>query len=934
MDVVFGWDLDGQQFPETANGQLAHFNSQITGPSSLLILLETRLGLKRPAIPRALRIADYLVLLRKADDGCQFYSSSLKADSWSTSDYLLALRDELIASGWVKQKTKLEKLEALAKVEQLGVVPDGFGERLQLVNTALKSGSKVVFERLRVVGSVSSLPSIWQATIALLVASGTKLEELGHSATERDTDLQRLQQRLTASHGAEKVTLTGDGTLCVVDAHDELQAAQFTSAWLHNHGDCSDVVLIRGSDCASLSRTFERYMLPNIGTSGRSRFRAILQVLPLAFEVVCRPLDPKKLVELLIVQGGPFPSWIAKPLIYALQQAPGIGSPFWFTAWDECIAKQAEFIQRDEPELSKAVATERAIEKIAGWQVWFAECPSASESSETMAAADADAICARVQQWALQKRVPDRFLQNMYTVAAGQANMLRKLIIRDGSEHISLTQMRKMIDSVADYGSSVSNTEAADWALVDYPGQIWGPAKTVVWWGFSQPQQGISRTVVWSEDEYKVLREEGITIERPVEKLRRESSSWRMPILNAIDRVILVKPRVISGRRAIAHPLWDEITNVVDVTSWQQVTCSASEIYRRPTVEFGNISIECEEQKPVGLPGPLRTWTVPQNVLKPRFKESYASINKLLGCPLAWALQYGAQMWQPKALNLPEKQLLLGTLAHAVVKDMYESKRHWTPIDAQEHAATVVETLIPQMAASLLLPGLSPQLREATEAIPASVFHLVTLLNDSGATVEGCEVPLRVAIGKSTDLAGKVDMLIRLPSGERAVLDFKWSSSPYWYRKQLVEGKALQLAIYSWLASETDDREMAEAEAHGIRDASPDFDDELPAEEPAAEEAAQIAGYFMFRHGELFFTRDGVFPQYTFVRKMARTLDSTFKVTLEAYERALAKMQTGTIIAKGIIDDTLDVFDPESTLTDPPCMFCDFGHFCGKRELQ
>lgn len=929
MDVVFGWDLDGQQFPETANGQLAHFNSQISGPSSLLILLETRLGLKRPAVPRALRVADYLVLLRKADDGNQFYSSSLRADAWSTSDYLLALRDELIASGWMKQKTTLEKLEALTKVEQLGAIPDGFGERLQLVNAALKSSTKVVFERLRVVGGVLSLPSTWRTTIGLLVASGTKLEELAYSATARDTDLQRLQQRLTSSHSAEKVTLTGDGSLCVVDAHDELQAAQFTSAWLHNHGDCSDVVLIRGSDCASLSRTFERYMLPNIGTSGRSRFRAILQVLPLAFEVVCRPLDPKKLVELLIVQGGPFPTWIAKPLINALQQAPGIGSPLWFTAWEECTAKQAEFIQRDEPELSKAVATERAAEKIGNWKLWFAECVSASDTNHAISAVDADEICGRVQQWAQQKRVPDRFMQNMYTVAAGQANMLRKLIARDGSERISLTQMRKMIDSVADYGSSVSNTEAADWALVDHPGQIWGPAKTVVWWGFSQPQLGVARTVVWSDDEYKLMQEHGITIERPVEKLRRESSSWRMPILNAQNRVILVKPRVISGRRAIAHPLWDEITSVVEGSSWQKVTCAASEVYRRPTVEFGNTVIECEEQKPVALPGALRTWTVQPNAIKPRFKESYASINKMLGCPLAWALQYGAQMWQPKALNLPEKQLLLGTLAHAVVKDMYDSKRHWTPHEAQEHASRAVETLIPQMAASLQLPGLSPQLREATEAIPASVFHLVTLLNDSGATVEGCEVPLKVALSKSADLAGKVDMLIRLPSGERAVLDFKWSSSSYWYRKQLVEGKALQLAIYSWLAAETDSREREETEQKGGEVESPDFDDE-----PAAEEASQIAGYFMFRHGELFFTRDGVFPQYTFVRKMARTLDATFKATLEAYERALTKMQGGTIIAKGVVDDTLDVFDPESTLAEPPCMFCDFGHFCGKRELQ
>lgn len=928
MDVVFGWDLDAQHFPDTANGKLAQFNSLITGPGSLLSLLETKLGLRRPAVPRALRVADYLALLRKADDGKNFYSASLKADAWSTSDYLLTVRDELIAAGWSKDAIDLEKVDALSIVETLGVIPDGFGERLQLVNAALTKYSKVIIETLRVVGSVATLPATWKTTIGLLVAGGTALEEIEYNATTCDTDLQKLQVRLTSLHSANKVSFTGDGSLCVIDAHDELQAAQFVSVWLTSHADRSDVVLVRGNDCSSLNRSFERHMLPNIGCSGRSRFRAILQVLPLAFEAVCRPLDPKKLVELLLVKGGPFPSWMAKPLIHALHQAPGIGSAAWVQAWQECTAQQAERIQKEQPELSKAAATELALAKIANWQAWFAECQSEQPNNQ-IALADADAICARVQQWAQQKRVTDRFLQNMYTVAAGQAQMLRKVIARDGSEIVSLTQMRKMIHAVADYGSSVSNTEAAEWALVDRPGQIWGPAQSVVWWGFAQPHSATPRGAVWSESDYTLMRNNGIAIERPVEKLRRESFAWRMAILNAKERVILVKPRIIAGERAIAHPLWDEMASVVDTNSWKQVTCGASEVFSSPSVDFGNARIECVEKQPIALPGPLRTWTVPPNLIRPRFRESYASINKLLGCSLAWSLQYGGQMWQPEALNLPEKQLLLGMLAHAVVKNLYEAKQQWDPYEAQAHAAAVVTELIPQMAASLQLPGLSPQLREATEAIPASVFHLVTLLEGAGATVEGCEVPLKGALTKSTELSGKVDMLIKLPSGERAVLDFKWSSSPYWYRKQLADGKALQLAIYSWLAGQHGGtKSSAPDESAGERPLAPSDNQQLNGR------TLRSGGYFMFRHGELFFTRDGIFPQYTFVRKMVRTLDDTFKATLEAYERALTKVASGTIIAKGINDDSVDVFDPESTLADPPCTFCAFGYFCGRRELQ
>jgi hypothetical protein len=153
-------------------------------------------------------------------------------------------------------------------------------------------------------------------------------------------------------------------------------------------------------------------------------------------------------------------------------------------------------------------------------------------------------------------------------------------------------------------------------------------------------------------------------------------------------------------------------------------------------------------------------------------------------------------------------------------------------------------------------------------------------------------------------------MLIRLPSGSRAVIDFKWSSAPYWYRKRISEGRALQLAIYSWLAKQTDEATISAS-------------DKLPP-----------AGFFMFRQAELFFTADGIFPRTYFVRKMARDLDETWKVTVEAYERTLAELQKGTITATGIIDDTikLDAF-MNPVLVEPPCNFCQLGHFCGKTEL-
>jgi len=921
MNVTFGWDLDGLTYPETATGAAASFNALVAGPSMLLGLLETRLGFRRPPVQRAVRIAQYLSHLTNVDDGSCFYSDSLTSDAWATADHLLSMRDELIVAGWKKQPIDgLDKIGTLAQVEAQGTIADGFGERLDQINSALKSSSKPVITRLRVVDSVAALPPIWRETIALLVKTETKVEELPASPKSGGGDLQALQQRLIARTGNNKLSLSGDGTVCIIDADDEIQASILTASWFVQRKDCSDVVLIRGDDCSLLSQACQRYGLPSPGNTARSQFKAIWQVLPLAFEITCRPIDPKKMVEFLCIEGGPIPSWIAKRLVDTLGQAPGIGGKHWHDAWENCTELQAGWIQNDEPELSNVDAQKKAAQKIQRSQDWFAECnntappgsagvPPASTNKDRMTQQDAEAICNRVEQWAAGRMSSDENAQ-LYQILVAQTKLLRQLITAGGAS-IPLIQLRKMITAVGAYGTSMSRVDAAEWSLVDRPGQIWDGARTVVWYGFAQVKWPRLRTSIWSDQEFALLKQHGISLESAIEKLRRQSDAWRMPVLNATDRLILVKPRACGGQPAIAHPLWDEIKSILSESSLAAISLRAADAFAQSELNLAQTRTQSELREAIIMPGPLRSWSVSPNLVKGRPKQSYSSIEKLLGCSLAWTLQYGAGMWPPKALGLPEKQQLLGTLAHAVARELFDDRTDWTPENAQQRAAEVVSRLVPEMAAGLLLPGASPQLREATQAIPASMFKLTKFLQDAGATVEGCEQHLTAPFTGDTTLQGDIDMLIRLPSGGRAVLDFKWTSAPYWHRKKIREGTALQLAIYSWLARETDEQENQAAS------------DRLPP-----------AGFYMFRNCELFFTADGIFPRYSFVRKMARDLDETWKVTLEAYERTLAEVRQGTITATGIIDDTikLDAF-MNPVLVEPPCNFCQLGHFCGKAEL-
>ncbi len=63
-------------------------------------------------------------------------------------------------------------------------------------------------------------------------------------------------------------------------------------------------------------------------------------------------------------------------------------------------------------------------------------------------------------------------------------------------------------------------------------------------------------------------------------------------------------------------------------------------------------------------------WTVDGSLLPPRSKESASSLESLLGCPLRWGLNYRAKL-RPGAIGeLPDGNLLFGSLAHTLIEEL------------------------------------------------------------------------------------------------------------------------------------------------------------------------------------------------------------------------------------------------------------------------
>jgi hypothetical protein len=896
MEVVFGWFLDGPCYPETVSGFPATFNSAVCGPAKLLNILETALGLGAPAAGRAARVGEYLCKLQACDEGEFFFSRSLEIDPWATAQELLELRDQLIAGGWdLGRVPGNQKIAALRAVELVGDITLGPAERLILVIRELSRRTRSPIKKLTVASDLDAMPLLWRNCIEALVKSGTDFHSLSQSAIQSDTQKDLAKFQTAYSEGRSTKDLKGDGTLTFIDADDEIQASELTAAWIASIKRSQDLVIIRSDSISILDESLSRLGQPRIGSTTESPHRSLLQLLPLALELIWSPFDAARALEFLSIDGGPMPPSLTWYLKDAIRKQPGYGGALWNDAWTSITnERRAQLEKRGKIELKKLDAA--AMDDVNRWKEWF---QPVAQRDDVVKASFIEVVCRRVEAWAT-KRASVETGHGFYEIARNHAATLGKILTHYSTRVMTLHQLRSMVESVISEGavSNFTDSEAAPWTTVDHPGQIWQPARTILWWDFTNTSASSIRRSRWTDAELVALSEHGVQIDTPAKQAKRESDAWRSALLNCSERFVIVKPRSTNGKQVTAHPAADELAAVLDKTSHYNCTVKASNLFLQESISVANEVISCKPVQPRKLPGPLREWTVSPNTINRREVESFTSIDRLLGCSLAWTMQYPAKMRSGVNWSLSEGEKLTGELAHKVIAHLLTESKNWTPADAAKRAAQLIDELLPTIASSLLLPGAAAQLRKAKDSIRRSVMHLVHLIKEGQLKVVGPEYPIE---GEFLDgkLAGSIDLLLEDKNDNRVVIDLKWSHYARSYRTKIQDGKALQLAAYTSVVS--------------------------------APGASFLAGYYLLRQSLLYFNAPEPFPRYTYVAS-AKSLEDTWGLAAAEYANTMMLLTTGRINATGIeSDDNSNNHDP---LVEPPCGYCDFNTFCGKRVLQ
>jgi CRISPR/Cas system-associated exonuclease Cas4 (RecB family) len=205
---------------------------------------------------------------------------------------------------------------------------------------------------------------------------------------------------------------------------------------------------------------------------------------------------------------------------------------------------------------------------------------------------------------------------------------------------------------------------------------------------------------------------------------------------------------------------------------------------------------------------------------------------------------------------------------------------------------------LPEIAATLLLPGAARDLAAARVAIPEALGELARFLHVNALTVAATEQEFEqgAALGPNTGIRGAIDLLASDHAGRAIVIDLKWQRTDKYRRKEISDGVALQLAVYAKTI------------------------------DPNSQDAA--TGYFMLRQ-KRFVTGAQDFDGPVVVVD-GDSPKETWRRVHNGWRSIMDELASGRVRAQFDFQDvSQDEFDDPALMTPPKCSYCDFNAFCG-----
>lgn len=888
---------------------------ECVGPLGLTKRLGRLYGLRGEPVPRPERVSVYASRLAQVDDGARSFSESRRRDPWGVASYLLGLRDRLRSAGWdgraLDGSPRLRDLALVERHQAPGLlpVPPGLADLLATLLVEIERSPELPEPfTLRLLAEEASFDPVVRAVLGRLAARGATVVPAGDEApgAPPSTDLGRLQRALLSSVKEPGPALAGDGSVLVLEADTPLEAGELVAAYARAR-PLDAVTVVAGHDLAALEVAFARHGLPALARGEPSRWRPALQILPLRLALAFAPRDPFRAAELLLLPVSPIPAGARRRLLDALVEQPGVGGPAWRRAVETALGDAGERARREAAAEGAAAAESAAAQAVTALrerlEAWFGG--EAHDPAAGLPASAAVGICEQVARWAENRaraaEAPDAVLQ----AAAGVARTLARMIAtQPPGTRLSPVALEQLHDVAAGDGVAAGDRdgEAGRPAIALGPGAVLPGASEVLWWGFLDDGGG-GGPDPWTSAEREQLAASGVDVPARGERRSAEARGWRRAVLAASERLVLVRWSLDGAGAAPAHPLGDEIAARLDRALAPCVVTSAAAL----AGVARHVAPARSDRAPAPEITPRALLRVPPETIA-LDQLSPSSLEKLLGCPASWVLEYAAGLRRRGMARIPSGSRLLGTFAHAIIEDVLLGPsavdlQASAPDDAALAAGRAFDARVESEAAPLVARGAEVARHRARAVVVDATRALFALLHQGGWRPRAAEQELAGTLD-GTALNGSADLVIE-KDGRPAILDLKLAN-PAYFRKKLEEGEALQLALYAAMARRGR---------------------ELPP-----------TGYFVIDRGELLTLDGGAFPGGRQIS--GPPLEETLHAAEEALRFWREALGRGAVASKhedlseqalldaGEIAGRPAPGDGPGAIA-PPCRFCEFTTLCG-----
>lgn len=770
MFITFGLRLDGERGWRPAN----RLGMPVLGPLGLLNLLETRLGLLRADCAHAQRVTQYRECLKQLDTPDRFYHASFSIDPIGTSALLLAWRDAWHLHGWNGESppgvgvriSDMAAVEAAAR----SLLFSSIGERLARVAQFLASQQSSI-EGIELVDPLDAFPKRWREVLAELPVRSVRA--YGPSADPTQL-LGKLQIALKAAHDGEKpggkIAWADDGSLRVLRAETGLVAARWVANDLASPRE--GVAIVAEQSRSLLDATLDAADVARQGFQNSSSLAPALQVLPLALATVWEPLDVYAMLQFLSHPIGPVPGYARRRLAEVVAQFPGIGGPRWREAVEKIVRRQPEraddlrralafWVEHTRFDPKLGAPTSALLERTRAIRDYFGARLADQDANRSAAAAtglaQAAAVTAALEALAAQGEA---------SVAPVELEALVAQCTARGAPNFAMH---------AQVGCAPAATD---------PGALLEPFDRVIWWQMGAPS--LPGHYPWSASEMASLSGAGVELPPLEELLKRRGEEWLRPVLNARRQLVLVLPP--HGEEM--HPLWQEIQWLVDGVQPEPLE----------SLLTGRAGNELPAVAHAALPARRRWWHLAaQATIPPRTRESYSSLSAFLNAPHQWVLKYAARVNPSNLLAVADANLLYGNLAHRLIERFFRTSGALALRGEALMAwfSREFETVVAEEGAVLLMPGRRGDYERLRFSLKRAIAEFQRQF--AAAAVDAVE-PERALAGSFTggELEGVADLVVCNRSGQRAVVDMKWSGGNY-HQDRLAKNRHLQLAVYAEL---------------------------------------------------------------------------------------------------------------------------------------